>query len=75
MPHYSFTISRGGRFQPSTVSDLADDDAAEREAAGMFADVARDIAKDLQSTPEWQLEVSDDAGRSIFKIRVTAESK
>ena len=75
MPHYSFTISQGGRSQPSSVSDLADDDAAKREAAGMLADVARDIAKDLQSTPEWQLEVSNDAGRSIFKIRVTAESK
>lgn len=41
----------------------------------MFADVARDIAKDLQLAPEWKLEVSDDADRSIFKIRVTAESK
>ncbi|MDP1585489.1 MAG: hypothetical protein Q8M18_18885 [Bradyrhizobium sp.] len=41
----------------------------------MFADVARDIAKDLQSAPEWQIEVLDDAGRFISKIRVTAESK
>ena len=41
----------------------------------MFADVARDIAKDLQSAPEWQIEVSDDAGRSIYTIKVTAGSK
>ena len=38
----------------------------------MFADVARDIAKDLQSTPEWQIEVADDTGKLIFKINVTA---
>ena len=40
----------------------------------MFADIARDIAKDLQSAPEWQ-EISDDAGRSIYTIKVTAGSK
>lgn len=75
MPNYSFTISHGGRPQPSTVTECPDHDAAKKEAAGMFADVARDIAKDIQSAPEWQIEVSDAAGRSIFKIRVTAESK
>jgi len=51
MPHYSFTISQGGQPKPSTVTECADDDSAQREAAGMFADVARDIAKDLQSAP------------------------
>ena len=75
MSHYTFTISQGGQAQPSTVSDFADDESAKREAAGMFADVARDIAKDLQSAPDWQIEVSDDEGRSILRIRVTAESR
>ena len=41
----------------------------------MFADVARDIAKDLKSATEWQIEVSDDAGRSIYTIKITAGSK
>lgn len=75
MPQYSFTISQGGRPKPSIATECADDASAQREAAGMFADVARDIAKDLQSAPEWQIEVLDDAGRFISKIRVTAESK
>ena len=74
MPKYSFTIS-SHRDQNPSVSDCVDDDAAKREAAGMFADVARDIANDLQSTPGWQIEVSDDAGRLIYTIKVAAESK
>lgn len=74
MPMYSFTVS-SHRGQTPSVSDCVNDDAAKREAAGMFADVARDIAKDLQSAPEWQIEVSDDAGRSIYTIKVTAGSR
>jgi hypothetical protein len=41
----------------------------------MFADVARDIAGELQSTPDWQIEVADETGKSILKIKVTAECK
>jgi hypothetical protein len=60
MPQYSFTISHGDRSLPSSISDCPDDNAAKREAAGMFADVARDIANDLPSKPDWQIQVSDD---------------
>jgi hypothetical protein len=74
MPHYSFRISQGGQAQTNSVSDCFDDDAAKKEAAGMFADMARDISSQLQSIPDWQIEVSDGAGKSIFKIKLTAES-
>jgi hypothetical protein len=40
----------------------------------MFADMARDVSSSLQSTPNWQIKVTDDAGKSIFKIKLTAES-
>jgi hypothetical protein len=74
MPHYSFRISRGGQCQTNTASDCLDDDAAKKEAAGMFADMARDISSQLQSIQDWQIEVSDDAGKSFFRIKLTAES-
>jgi hypothetical protein len=45
-----------------------------KEAAGMFADMARDISSQLPSIPDWQMEVVDDAGKLIFKIKLTAES-
>ena len=73
MPRYLFSVSQGGQPQYSDTSDCPDDDAAKREASGMFADMARDISKRLQLHPDWQVDVADDAG-SIFKIKVTAES-
>jgi hypothetical protein len=29
----------------------------------MFADLARHIVTDLQANPEWQLEITDEAGK------------
>jgi hypothetical protein len=40
----------------------------------MFADMARDISERLQSAPDWQIEVADDTGKSIFRIKLTVES-
>jgi hypothetical protein len=73
MPLYSFTISQDGQPQPSNTSECPDESAAKREASGMFADMARDISE--RPTPDWQIKVTDDAGKSIFKITVTAESQ
>jgi hypothetical protein len=74
MPRYSFSVSQGGPPQ-HTSDDCPDDDAAKREASGMFADMARGISKRLQLHPDWQIDVADDAGESIFKIKVAAEHR
>jgi hypothetical protein len=38
--------------------------------------MSRDISKRLQSDDsDWQIEVADAAGKSIFKIKVATESK
>jgi hypothetical protein len=74
MPRYLFKIRQGERTKPSIATDCPDNDAAHREAAGLFVDVARDIAGDLQSNPKWQIEVADDeAGKTIFRLSVLAE--
>jgi hypothetical protein len=74
MPHYSFRTSQGDQPRTNTASNCPDDDAAKKEACGMFADLARDISDQLQSNPDWQIEVVDDVGKSIFRIKLTAES-
>jgi hypothetical protein len=74
MPHYSFRISQGGQPETNSTADCRDDDAAKREAAGMFADMARDVSERLQSRPDWQIEVADDTGKPIFRIKITAET-
>lgn len=41
----------------------------------MFADLSRDICKDLSiSNCQWQIELTDDTGKSIFRLRLSAES-
>jgi hypothetical protein len=73
MPRYSYTIRQDGLAKPSTPSECPDNDAAQREAIGMFADMARDIADNLRSSPDWQIEVADEAGKPIFRISIHAE--
>jgi hypothetical protein len=73
MPQYSFRISQGARSKPSVVADCPDDAAARREARGMFADMARDVASDLENNPEWQMEVANESGKPIFRLRIFAE--
>lgn len=41
----------------------------------MFVDLARDIAGELQSNPEWRIEVSDEAGKPIFRLSILAEPR
>ena len=74
MPLYSFIISSGDQPQSNSTADCPDAAAAKKEAAGMFADMARDVSERLQSCPDWQIEVVDDAGRLIFSIKIKAES-
>jgi hypothetical protein len=74
MAQYTFRIRHGeGRSNRGVSSDWPDDDAAQIEAAGMFADMAREIADQLQSKPEWKIEVADEAGKPIFRLSVLAE--
>jgi len=40
----------------------------------MFADFARHIVAELQTNPEWQLEVADEAGKPVFRLRILAET-
>jgi hypothetical protein len=76
MPRYSFTIIQGGQLRPSNSFDCKDDGAAKKEAAGTFADMSRGISERLElDDSDWQIEVADEAGKSIFKIKVAAESK
>ena len=76
MPRYSFTIVQGGQLRPSNSFDCKDDGAAKKEAAGTFADMSRSISERLElDDSDWQIEVADEAGKSIFRIKVAAEFK
>jgi hypothetical protein len=73
MPQYEFRTRHGEYLKQSLITGCPDNDAAQREAAGMFVDMARDIAGELESNPEWQIEVMDETGKTIFRLGVLAE--
>ncbi|MDR3484357.1 MAG: hypothetical protein P4M05_05535 [Bradyrhizobium sp.] len=39
-----------------------------------FADLARDIANDLQPNSEWRMEIADELGKTLFKLTFSSES-
>jgi uncharacterized protein DUF6894 len=74
MANYTFRNRQGGRSKRSVASDWPNDGAARREAEGMFADMARDVAGDLEKHAEWQMEVADESEKPIFRLSLLAES-
>jgi hypothetical protein len=67
---YSFSIKGG----PLLTSILPGNQEARKVATSMFADLARDIARTLEASPEWQIEVADGSGKPIFRLSVLAET-
>lgn len=74
MQRYSFRVTRGKDNQQEMTSDLPDNQAAQREAVAIFSDLARSFAHDIDAHPEWQIEVTDEAGKPIFRLTLLAES-
>jgi hypothetical protein len=74
MQRYSFRVTRGKDIQQEMTSDLPDNQAAQKEAAAIFSDLARSFAHDIDANPEWQIEVTDEAGKPIFRLTLLAES-
>jgi hypothetical protein len=72
MPDYTIHIHQGSDMTSDIVS-LPDVDAARREATGVFADLARDIANKLSQHPDWRIEVMEPAGEIVFKLGLLAE--
>jgi hypothetical protein len=70
MPLYHFDIASNSRRQ---VVDLADDEAAWREARAFCRDMSRDIIDAFDIIPEWQLDVSEADGRHLCRFRLLAD--
>ncbi len=57
------------------IEDVQSDSYAARKAAlGICANLARDIANGLTDDSEWQLNVLDEYGKPVFRIRQLVES-
>ena len=72
MPNFGFHIRHGNHSSDHNV-DLPDMRAAHEEATMIFGDMARDVAAQLYETPEWRMDVSDESGKSLFRLRLLTE--
>jgi len=73
MAHYTFRIRHGTHASDVSV-DAANDDAACHDAAAACSDMIRDTIARLKDSPEWRLEVVDEAGAIRHLFRLTAET-
>jgi hypothetical protein len=71
---YFFHIREGARELPDEIGeDLPDDEAAWKEATITAGKLLQDMDGKLKSGQEWRMEISDEAGRLIWVLRLLAE--
>jgi hypothetical protein len=51
-----------------------DTHADHKEAVAMFVGLIRDIAGELETHLAWQMEVLDETGKPVFRLRLLGES-
>jgi hypothetical protein len=56
------------------IAELPDTNALHKKAVAMFIGLIRDIADELAAHPVWQMEVIDEIGKPIFRLKVIGES-
>ena len=75
MPRFTFRVQQGELPESPSVEDvLSDNDAARRAALDICADLAKDIVTGLTEDSEWRLEVLDQCGKPVFRLRLLAEA-
>jgi len=75
MPRFKFQVQQGRSPRPPFVEDVLNDScAARRVALGICADLAKDIVTGLMEDSEWRLEVLNEAGKPVFRLRLPAET-
>jgi hypothetical protein len=74
MPRFIFQVQQGKFPEIPAIEDVLSDGYAARKAAlGMCADLAKDIVSGLTQDSEWRLDVLDESGKPIFRLRLLAE--
>jgi hypothetical protein len=75
MPRFAFQVQPGKSPKLPAIEDVLNDNGAARKVAlGIYADLARDIVGGLTEDSEWRLDVLNEAGAPIFRLRLLAET-
>jgi hypothetical protein len=74
MPRFTFQVQQDKFPEIPAIEDILCDSYAARKAAlGMCADLAKDIVNGLTEDSEWRLDVLDESGKPVFRLRLLAE--
>jgi len=74
MPRFIFQVQQGTLPEIPAIEDILSDGFAARKAAlGICADLAKDIVSGLTEDSEWRLDVLDQFGKPVFRLRLLAE--
>jgi hypothetical protein len=73
MPRFFLNIRQGELACPRLEAAGDNIEAARHEAVMIFADLAGDIAGRIAKA-DWQIEVSDESGKLVFRVSVCAET-
>jgi hypothetical protein len=70
MTLFSFHVTGHGASGCDVVSDCESQHAAHQEAVAICSDLARDAFKKIAPNAEWQMTVTDDTGKTVFRFRI-----
>jgi hypothetical protein len=73
MQTYSFSVKEGKFSNAPVTSLLPDLAAAQKEAIGLCADLMPDVLREAQINCNWQIEVTDQSGNPVYRLRLVAE--
>jgi hypothetical protein len=75
MPRFIFKVQQSKVPEVAAIEDsLCDSYAARKAALGIYADLAKDVVNRLMEDSEWRLDVLDESGKPVFRLRLLAES-
>ena len=75
MPRYFFHVIDDDSPPDSEGTELPDIYAAQRMAVRASGEILRDMGATLWNGTEWKLEVADEHGQSLFRLRFSAEER
>ena len=73
MSRFSLNIRQGELAYPRLEAAHKTIEAVRQEALAVFADLARNIVTSIVNS-DWRIEVRDETGKVVFRIRVCAEA-
>ena len=75
MPQYFFHIRQDGYSSDHADGlEFPDKEAARTEAAAICGDMMRGIVGQTASRADWRLDVTDEAGKLLFRFKFAAEA-